>query len=396
MELSSEAIAMTRPLQSWVRRQQGRYLLRRGLNLMQQGDIDAAIASLTRAIAHHPLTAEVYLKRSIAYFQMEAFELALADLNQAVALDSRNAQAYGYRGLVRYQMDDEVGALADWETALTLQPKDSDIRYNRALVFAHKGDHEAALADFDIAIAQNPLLAEAYLHRGKVKQALGDVPGAVKDWEIALCNDLRLSEAHQLLVKNQESADSLSLQEQFADVLPEGFSITAEQQGSLLILKLHRPVGTPVNYFKLPNVLRDRLVELQIPTVRRFRLIAKAGESSLSEWDQTYGIYDKAPCPSAHWRDAMATTLLLFPPLGIVALVLAAQVEPAYKRGDYPIAARASKAVRKLCLSSGAIMGVMLFGLASYGIYTNVEGEYPNPGAKTAFIERSESNSKKL
>ncbi|MEL7028585.1 MAG: metallophosphoesterase, partial [Pseudomonadota bacterium] len=38
----------------------------------------------------------------------------------------------------------------------------------------------------------------------------------------------------------------------------------------------------------------DRLVELQLPVVRRFRLIAKAGDSSLSEWDQTYNIYDKA------------------------------------------------------------------------------------------------------
>ena len=78
---------------------------------MQQGNIDIAIATLTAAIQHHPMPAEIYLKRSVAYFQKEAFELALADLDQAVALDGKNAQVYSHRGLVRYQMDDEAGAL---------------------------------------------------------------------------------------------------------------------------------------------------------------------------------------------------------------------------------------------------------------------------------------------
>ena len=387
---------MTRSLQSWVRRQKGRYLLRRGLNLMQQGDLAAAIATLTQATQQHPTPSEAHLKRGIAYFQQESYELALVDLNQVIVLNPDNAEAYGYRGLIRYQMDNEVGALEDWEMALQLDPNEATIRYNRGLVFAQKEHYEASLVDFDIALENNPLLAEAYLHRGKVKQQLGNLTAAVKDWEIALCNDLRLDEAHHLLAQFQEDSENISLQDHLADLLPSEMALTAEQQGTLLILDLHRPVGTPVNYFKLPNKLRDRLVELQIPEVRRFRLIAKAGDSSLSEWDQTYGIYDNAPCPPARWRDALAATLLLFPPLGVVALVLAAQVEPAYKRGDYPIAARASKAVRKLCLSSGAIMGVMLFGLASYGVYTNVEGEYPNPSAKTASIEPSASNEEKL
>ncbi|MDB9525653.1 tetratricopeptide repeat protein [Oscillatoria sp. CS-180] len=387
---------MTRSLQSWVQQQQGKYLLRHGLSLIQKGNLNGAIETLTRALAFHPQPQEVHLKRGVAYFQQDAFAEALADFNQAIALDPQDARAYGHRGLVRYQMDDEDGALEDWAMALSLQPGEADVRYNRGLIFAQKKQYEAALADFDVAIDKNPLLAEAYLHRGKVKQELGDSIGAVKDWELALCNDLRLDEAHHLLAKTQEKTENVFLQDQFADLLPDGFWLTAEQQGTLLVLTLHRPVGTPINYFKLPNTLRDRLVELQIPEVRRFRLVAKAGESSLSEWDQTYGIYDKAPCPPSRWRDAFATTLLLFPPFGVVALVLAAQVKPAYRRGDYPIAARASQAVRKLCLSSGAIMGLMLFGLASYGVYTHVEGEYPNPGAKTAFVESSESTEKKL
>lgn len=396
MELSSEAKVMSRSLNSWTQRQRGRYLLRRGLNFTQQGNYTAALQALTVALDYHSQPATVLVKRGLVYLQQTAHDAALADFDQAIALDHEQAAAYGHRGLVHYQLGNETAALADWAQALALNPGDATVRYNRGLVLAQNGKYKAALVDFDIAVDKNPLLAEAYLHRGKVREQLGDHTGAVKDWEIALCNDLRLSEAQQLLVQIQEAADSLNLQEQFQDLLPAGFEIAAEQQGTQLTLTLHRPVGTPVNYFKLPNALRDRLVELQLPEVRRFRLIAKAGESSLSEWDQTYGIYDKAPCPPARWRDAVATTLLLFPPLGVLALVLASQVKPAYHRGDYPIAARASQAVRKLCLSSGAIMGVMLFGLASYGVYTYVEGEYPNPAAKTAMVEPPEVSDKPL
>ena len=387
---------MSRLLQSWAQQQQGRFLLRRGLNFAQQGNYHAAIQSLTGALSNHPQPTTILLQRGKVYLQQDLYTEALTDFNQVIALDPDQAAAYGHRGLVRYQLGDEAGALTDWATSLKLNPNDATVRYNRGLVMAQHGRYQAALEDLNIALVQNPLLAEAYLHRGKIREHLGDKVGAVKDWEIALCNDLRLSEAQQLLVQTQTQVNALTLQDQLQDLLPSGLTLATEHQGNLLTLRLHRSVGTPVNYFQLPNALRDRLSELQLPEVRRFRLIAKAGDSSLSEWDQTYGIYDKAPCPSPHWRDAVATTLLLFPPFGVLALVLAAQVKPAYHRGDYPVAARASKAVRKLCLSSGAIMGVMLFGLASYGVYTYVEGEYPNPAAKTAMTEPLEPSEKPL
>ncbi|MGF1523112.1 MAG: tetratricopeptide repeat protein [Leptolyngbyaceae cyanobacterium] len=381
---------MAQQLRFWVQSQQGRYLLRRGTNLMQKGNVTAAIAAFTEAISKHIKPEEAYIQRGLAHWKQESLELACSDFDKALALCPHNARAYGHRGLIRYQMKDEVGALEDWELALRYQPSYAIVRYNRGLVYAQKQQYEIALADFDIALTKNPLLAEAYLHRGKVKQQLGDTEGAVKDWELALCNDLRLEEAHHLITQLRQNTEDMTLSNQFTDLLPEGCSVTIEQKEALLTLSLHRTVGTPINYFKLPNVLRERLVKLQPPGIRRFRLIAKAGESSLCEWDHTYGIYDKAPCPPTHLRAALLTTLLLFPPFGIVALVYSAQVKQAYKRGDYPIAARASQAAKKLCLSSGAIMGLMLFFLASYGVYTYVEVEYPNPGAKTAMAKESE------
>ncbi|MEM6438025.1 MAG: hypothetical protein AAF773_29830, partial [Cyanobacteria bacterium P01_D01_bin.115] len=68
MELSNEAEAMTRSLQTWVQRQQGRYLLRRGLN-MQQKNLDRAIRLLTAALNSHQNPTEVLIRRGLAYFQ---------------------------------------------------------------------------------------------------------------------------------------------------------------------------------------------------------------------------------------------------------------------------------------------------------------------------------------
>jgi tetratricopeptide (TPR) repeat protein len=358
------------------------------MNLMQQGDFAAAVTAFSGALQHHPEPFKVYLKRGVALVQLADFEAAIADFSAAIALAPQDACAYSYRGLARYQIDDLEGAMADWATALTLHPTDALVLYNRGLAYLQEGQCAEALADFDGAIAQNPLLAEAYLHRGNVKHMIGDLSGAIQDWEVALCNDLRLEEAQRLLAQVQQSHKNQSLQTHFVDLLPPDATLTVEQRDTTVILSLHRTVGTPISYFTLPNALRDRLVALQLPGVRHFRLVAQAGNSSLAEWDQTYGIYDKAPCPPARWRAALATTLLLFPPFGVVALVLASQVKPAYRRGDYAIAVGASQGVRKLFLSSSAIMGLMLFGLASYGVHTYVDGEYPNPAAKTTYAQK--------
>lgn len=378
-------------LQSWIRNQHGRYLLRRGIHLMQQGSGSAAVSTFTAALPRHIDSEAVYLKRGLAYWQQHQVEAAEADFNQAIALNSQCTEAYGHRGLIRYERGDEAGALEDWAIALQHQPQNATIRYNRGLTYFQRQLFLEALADFDVALQQNPLLAEAYLHRGKVKQHLGDLSGAVADWELALCNDLRLEEAHQLLTQIRRQAERHGQQNQFKDLLPEGCSLDIEQQGVLLTFVLHRPVGTPFNYFTFPSVLQERLAALQIPEARRFRLVAKSGGSSFSEWDQTYSIYDKIPCPPARWRASLLTTLLLFPPFGVLALVYSAKVKPAYRRGDYPIAVHASQAVRKLFLSSGAIMGAMMFLLASYGVYTYYESMPYNPAAKTALSSDAEA-----
>jgi tetratricopeptide (TPR) repeat protein len=377
---------MARSLHRWLQHQQARLALRRGLAYLRKDNFPKAIAALTDAIAHHPNPARVLRQRAQGHWQWGDTSAARADYDQALTLNPQDCLAYGSRGLLRYGQGDEAGALADWHQALHIDPQNATVYYNRGLLYAQTQRWERALADLDQAIARQPLLAAAYLHRGKVRYQLGDAPGAVEDWEMALCNDLRLDEASQWLQTLNQEAQRQTLIQQLVVALPPEFAIEADINGDTLRLSLHRPLGTPVNYFALRDTLRDRLVELELPEVRRFQLTGKAGEATLAEWNQTYAIYDRLPCPPTHWRAALASTLLLFPPFGVVALTYAAQVRQAYRRGDYPIAARASKTVKGLCLGSGAIAGLLLCGLMGYGVYTQVEITPPSPSAKTALL----------
>lgn len=377
---------MARSLHRWLQHQQARLALRRGLAYLRKDIFPKAIAALTDAITHHPDPARVLRQRARVHWQQGDTPAARADYDQALALNPQDCLAYGSRGLLRYEQGDQAGALADWHQALHIDPQNATVYYNRGLLYAQTHRWERALADLDQAIALQPLLAAAYLHRGKVRYQLGNEAGAVEDWKMALCNDLRLEEASQWLQTLNQEAQRQTLAQQLAIALPPEFTVEAETSGDTLRLCLHRPLGTPVKYFALRDTLRDRLVELELPQIRRFQLMGKSGESTLAEWNQTYAIYDRVPCPPTHWRAALASTLLLCPPFGVVALIYAAQVRQAYRRGDYPIAARASKTVKGLCLGSGAIAGLLLFVLMGYGVYTQVEVTPPSPTAKTALL----------
>ena len=377
---------MVQPVGLWLQQQRARFCLRRGLAYLRKDNFPKAIALLSEAIAAHPTPALVYRHRARVHWQRGHLSAAQTDLDQAIALDPQDALAYGGRGLLRYQQGDRDGALADWDQALQGNTHNATVYYNRGLLYAQEQQWTAALADLDAAIALQPLLAEAYLHRGKVHQALGDLDSAIRDWKLALCNDLRLDEARQCLQSLRQESVNQDLCETLQSAIPPEAVLNLTVRHDTLTLELHRPVGTPINYFTLPDRLRDCLVALQLPRLRRFHLMARAGEATLAEWNQTYQIYDRVPCPPTHWRAALASTLLLCPPFGVVALIYAAQVRQAYRRGDYPLAAKASQTVRGLCLGSGAIAGLLLFILMGYGIYTQVDMNTPNAPAKAALL----------
>jgi tetratricopeptide (TPR) repeat protein len=355
--------------QQWSQGQVARYRYRQGLDLVRKGNHEAAIATLTTALAHHPRPAQIYITRGIAHWQAGDERNALADFTRATPDPKLGAKAYGNRGLLLYQLGDEKGALADWEQALAVGPKDARVYFNRALLFIQKKRYPEALADLNQALETNPNLAEAYYHRGNVRNELQDAAGAIADWELALCNDLRLEQARVRLQQVQQNPlDDLGQKLQSALTVQQ-VSVEVSQSGNQLDIDIRRPKGKGVNYFTLPELIRSRLIAWQVPGIRKFRIIGKVEDQSLPEWQQIYTLYQGQPKPPAYWRLAGLTTLLFFPPLGIAALVYAYRVGESYRRGDYPLALQASKTVKALCLTGIGVMGsigVMALGYLGY------------------------------
>ncbi|MBD0334382.1 MAG: tetratricopeptide repeat protein [Cyanobacteria bacterium Co-bin13] len=376
--------------QDWSRGQVARYRYRRGLDLIRKGNYEAAIAVLTAAIEHHPRPAQIYITRGITRWQAGDLQNALADFTEATQDPKLGAKAYGNRGLLRYQLGDEQGALADWQQAIAVGPRDARVYYNRALLFIQKSRYSEALADLNQALAINPNLAEAYYHRGNVFYELQDTNRAIADWELALCNDLRLEQARLRLQQVQQNPlDDLSQKLQSALTVQQ-VQIAVSQSGNQLDIDIRRPKGKGVNYFTLPELIRNRLIAWQVPGIRKFRIIGKVEDQSLPEWQQVYTLYQGQPSPPAYWRLASLTTLLIFPPLGIAALVYAYRVGESYRRGDYPLALQASKTVRALCLTGIGVMGsigVMALGYLGFTQLRSLRSRPAQP--RQALLSRS-------
>src|SRR6185436_13191111 len=86
------------------------------------GDVDGAIADMTRAIRLLPANDDSYIARARFYRLKLLWELALADNNQAIALKP-DAEAFYQRGLTYEGKGDPAAAAADYAKALSLNPR---------------------------------------------------------------------------------------------------------------------------------------------------------------------------------------------------------------------------------------------------------------------------------
>lgn len=356
-------------LKNWYQRQQARFFYRRGLDAISKGNLQDAIARLNLALAYHPRPERVHLALGNICWQQGRLEAAIAAFSDAIRCDSTCVKAYGNRALLRAEQGQSEAALSDWHQGLVHSPNNALMHYNRGLFYLQQQQPEAALADFNCAIEHNPNMAEAYFHRGNLLRQQGRWSAAIQDWELAVCNDLRLEQAKDCLLQARQIYKEYQLSEKVQQALnmPD-LEIAVEKKGNQLDIAVCRPKGTGINYMTLPDRIRKKLVPLQIPGVRQFKLIGKVGEQNFPEWQQIYKLYQNLPCPPTHWRVACLTALLLFPPFGIPALVYALRVRQAYRRGDYPAAMNASHTARALCVTGSALMSsAVILGLGYVG-----------------------------
>ncbi len=205
-----------------------RALLARGFLRSQQGELEAAIADLDRAIELEPGLAEAWAARGEARRLQGQFAAALPDYDRAVELAPGSAELRVGRANARSAAGDHAGAREDAQRATEIQPdyarawvvrghvaRDRDPRDARAsldraielepgqsLAWATRatarlnlGDVAGAIADASRAIELDPRNAEAFMYRGNARASSGDVAGGLADLEQSIRIDPRRGSA---------------------------------------------------------------------------------------------------------------------------------------------------------------------------------------------------------
>jgi tetratricopeptide (TPR) repeat protein len=166
----------------------------RGMAFMYKGDVDRALADLTRAIEIDPTYAIAFTDRGTVYDSKNDHARAIADFDAAIKLDPKSSDALTGRCAARAEQGDDLqGAVADCNQALQTRGNNSAGALNsRGFAYLRLGQYDNAIADYNAALKLNAKLASALYGRGLAKQKKGDAAGGQVDMAAAnlLQNDI--------------------------------------------------------------------------------------------------------------------------------------------------------------------------------------------------------------
>lgn len=96
----------------------------------EKGNLEAAIALYTEALAMESDYLLAYASRAGAYGALAEYDAAISDYTSALELDPELAAAYGGRGVARYYLEDINGSVADlWQAAQLYRAQGDEVSY---------------------------------------------------------------------------------------------------------------------------------------------------------------------------------------------------------------------------------------------------------------------------
>ncbi len=154
--------------------------------LLAQGQTDAAITQLERALALRPDHGETHLALAQALRAQGKLAAAAASLERGLALLPHLAEAHSNLGLLYGALGQRDAAVASLRRALALKPDFAWAHCNLGTALAEQGDLPAASASYRRALAIQPDHVEAWVNLGNTHEAQGDVDAAVECYRKAL------------------------------------------------------------------------------------------------------------------------------------------------------------------------------------------------------------------
>ncbi|WP_126226958.1 tetratricopeptide repeat protein [Burkholderia ambifaria] len=169
--------------------------------LRDAGDLDAAAAHYTRAIALDASLAAAHANLSGVRRRQARYAEALAHAQEAIRIAPELADAHNQAGNAHHGLGDLVAAQACYRTALELNPADSGACHNLSVVLLKRERHAEALAYCRQALAGGRPTVSMYVNLGDILRAQGNVDAAVPAYRdaLALVRDDASDEAAEVL-----------------------------------------------------------------------------------------------------------------------------------------------------------------------------------------------------
>ena len=157
-----------------------------GLNVLQQGQVDAAIVHFQKALAWQPANGKARNDLGAALFTQGKPEAAVDCLKEAVRLKPEDAGARNNLGVVLFQLGRVPESIDQYERVLRFHPAHVESHYNLGNAFFRLGRMPEAAGQYAHALRLKPDYAEARRNLGVAQYQLGEELAAQGKWEEAI------------------------------------------------------------------------------------------------------------------------------------------------------------------------------------------------------------------
>ncbi len=254
------------------------------------GDREAALASLDRALALQPDSAEALNNRGSLLQALKRTTEALDSFDRALRIRPDYAEALNNRGTALRQLKRFDEALESADRSLRVRPGDVQTLHNRALALKEIGRLDEALRVFDHILAQRPDYVPALTDRGAVHEARGNPMGALADYDAAIARDPNYAPAQWnrsvvLLRTGDYAAGWPAYEWRFKQTWAEQLRTFVEPQwrgediaGRTILLHAEQGFGDAIQFARFAKLVAARgarvLLEVRRPLVPLMRSLA--------------------------------------------------------------------------------------------------------------------------
>ena len=149
-----------------------------GLLALKTEGPEAAITQFNAAIRHDPKVPLYYLNQGVAQFQAKRFDKAIPAFRSAINLDPKFVTAHSLLGQALIAVDSLSSAERQYQQAAALDPANAGVLRGLGYCYMKRAAYKEAADTYKKATAAEPRNTDGWVGLGQANLGLGDIAGA--------------------------------------------------------------------------------------------------------------------------------------------------------------------------------------------------------------------------